>query len=175
MLTRIIKRDGREVAFDRSKITDAIFKAAQVLGGSDYQMAQDLAAQVEAYVERILGEGAVPTVEQVQDAVEHTLIENGHARTAKEYILYRAERTRVREMNTRLMKTLEDLTFKDAEDSDTKRGERQHRRRHRHGHHAQVRLGRAPSSSTRCMSSTPGTPRPTWTAISTSTTWTSSR
>ena len=121
MLTRIIKRDGREVAFDRSKITDAIFKAAQVLGGSDYQMAQDLAAQVEAYVERILGEGAVPTVEQGQDAVEHTLIENGHARTAKEYILYRAERTRVREMNTRLMKTLEDLTFKDAEDSDTKR------------------------------------------------------
>ena len=121
MLTRIIKRDGREVAFDRSKITDAIFKAAQVLGGSDYQMAQDLAAQVEAYVECILGEGAVPTVEQVQDAVEHTLIENGHARTAKEYILYRAERTRVREMNTRLMKTLEDLTFKDAEDSDTKR------------------------------------------------------
>ena len=121
MLTRIIKRDGREVAFDRSKITDAIFKAAQVLGGSDYQMAQDLAVQVEAYVERILGEGAVPTVEQVQDAVEHTLIENGHARTAKEYILYRAERTRVREMNTRLMKTLEDLTFKDAEDSDTKR------------------------------------------------------
>ena len=121
MLTRIIKRDGREVAFDRSKITDAIFKAAQVLGGSDYQMAQDLAAQAEAYVERILGEGAVPTVEQVQDAVEHTLIENGHARTAKEYILYRAERTRVREMNTRLMKTLEDLTFKDAEDSDTKR------------------------------------------------------
>ena len=121
MLTRIIKRDGREVAFDRSKITDAIFKAAQVLGGSDYQMAQDLAAQVEAYVERILGEGAVPTVEQVQDAVEHTLIENGHTRTAKEYILYRAERTRVREMNTRLMKTLEDLTFKDAEDSDTKR------------------------------------------------------
>ena len=121
MLTRIIKRDGREVAFDGSKITDAIFKAAQVLGGSDYQMAQDLGAQVEAYVERILGEGAVPTVEQVQDAVEHTLIENGHARTAKEYILYRAERTRVREMNTRLMKTLEDLTFKDAEDSDTKR------------------------------------------------------
>ena len=121
MLTRIIKRDGREVAFDRSKITDAIFKAAQVLGGSDYQMAQDLAVQVEAYVECILGEGAVPTVEQVQDAVEHTLIENGHARTAKEYILYRAERTRVREMNTRLMKTLEDLTFKDAEDSDTKR------------------------------------------------------
>ena len=174
MLTRIIKRDGREVAFDRSKITDAIFKAAQVLGGSDYQMAQDLAAQVEAYVERILGEGAVPTVEQVQDAVEHTLIENGHARTAKEYILYRAERTRVREMNTRLMKTLEDLTFKDAEDA-TPSGRTPTSTATPPWAPCSSTARRAPSSSTRCMSSTPGTPRPTWTAISTSTTWTSSR
>ena len=120
MLTKIIKRDGREVAFDRVKIADAIYKAAQVLGGNDYEMAQDLAEQVETYVENTI-QGRIPTVEEVQDAVEHTLIENGHARTAKEYILYRAERTRVREMNTRLMKTLEDLTFKDAEDNDVKR------------------------------------------------------
>ena len=120
MLTRIIKRDGREVDFDRSKIAEAIFKAAQVLGGNDYEMAQDLARKAEEYVERTCP-GSVPTVEQIQDAVEHTLIENGHARTAKEYILYRAERTRIREMNTRLMKTLEDLTFKDAVDNDVKR------------------------------------------------------
>ncbi len=120
MLTKIIKRDGREVAFDRVKIADAIYKAAQVLGGNDYEMAQDLAEKVETYVENTI-QGRIPTVEEVQDAVEHTLIENGHARTAKEYILYRAERTRVREMNTRLMKTLEDLTFKDAEDNDVKR------------------------------------------------------
>ena len=120
MLTKIIKRDGREVEFDRTKIADAIYKAAQVLGGNDYEMAKDLAAQVEAYVEAKL-QNKTPTVEQVQDAVEHTLIENGHARTAKEYILYRAERTRVREMNTRLMKTLEDLTFKDAASNDVKR------------------------------------------------------
>ena len=120
MLTKIIKRDGREVAFDRVKIADAIYKAAQVLGGNDYEMAQDLAEKVETYVENTI-QGHIPTVEEVQDAVEHTLIENGHARTAKEYILYRAERTRVREMNTRLMKTLEDLTFKDAEDNDVKR------------------------------------------------------
>ena len=120
MLTKIIKRDGREVAFDRVKIADAIYKAAQVLGGNDYEMAQDLAKKVETYVENTI-QGRIPTVEEVQDAVEHTLIENGHARTAKEYILYRAERTRVREMNTRLMKTLEDLTFKDAEDNDVKR------------------------------------------------------
>ena len=120
MLTKIIKRDGREVAFDRVKIADAIYKAAQVLGGNDYEMAQDLAEKVETYVENTI-QGRIPTVEEVQDAVEHTLIENGHARTAKEYILYRAERTRVREMNTSLMKTLEDLTFKDAEDNDVKR------------------------------------------------------
>ena len=120
MLTKIIKRDGREVAFDRVKIADAIYKAAQVLGGNDYEMAKDLAEKVEAYVESTI-QGRTPTVEEVQDAVEHTLIENGHARTAKEYILYRAERTRVREMNTRLMKTLEDLTFKDAVDNDVKR------------------------------------------------------
>ena len=60
-------------------------------------------------------------MEQVQDAVEHTLIENGHSRTAKEYILYRAQRTRVREMNTKLMKIYEDLTFQAAEDNDVKR------------------------------------------------------
>ena len=60
-------------------------------------------------------------MEQVQDTVEKVLIENGHARTAKEFILYRAERTRIREMNTRLMKTMEDLTFQDAKDNDVKR------------------------------------------------------
>ena len=62
-----------------------------------------------------------PTVEQVQDAVEKILIEKGHARTAKEYILYRAERTRIRNMNTKLMKTYEDLTFRDAAENDIKR------------------------------------------------------
>ena len=120
MLTKIIKRDGREVAFDRVKIADAIYKAAQVLGGNDYEMAQDLAEKVETYVENTI-QGRIPTVEEVQDAVEHTLIENGHARTAKEYILYRAERNRAREMNTRLMKIYEDITFSSAKDSDIKR------------------------------------------------------
>ena len=64
---------------------------------------------------------AEPTVEQVQDAVEKILIEKGHARTAKEYILYRAERTRIRNMNTKLMKIYEDLTFRDAAENDIKR------------------------------------------------------
>ncbi len=62
-----------------------------------------------------------PAVEEIQDAVEKILIESGHARTTKEFILYRAERTRVREMNTRLMKIYEGLTFQDARDNDLKR------------------------------------------------------
>ena len=120
MIRQIVKRDGRTVPFDEKKIADAIFKAAKVLGGDNYEMAQDLAHQVVLYLEQQYGE-VEPTVEQVQDAVEHTLIENGHSRTAKEYILYRAQRTRVREMNTELIKIYEDLTFQDAEDNDVKR------------------------------------------------------
>ena len=119
-IKKIIKRDGRTVDFDIDKIADAIYKAAQVLGGKDRDMAKFLARQVEVYLIEIC-HNEVPTVEQIQDTVEKVLIENGHARTAKEYILYRAERTRVRDMNTRLMKTYEDLTFKEAKDNDTKR------------------------------------------------------
>lgn len=116
----IIKRDGRKVDFDIDKITNAIFKAAEVLGGTDKDMARYLAKQVEIYLDEIC-HNDTPTVEQIQDAVEKILIENGHARTAKEFILYRAERTRVRDMNTRLMRIYSDLTFKDAKENDIKR------------------------------------------------------
>lgn len=58
---------------------------------------------------------------KIQDAVEHVLIEEGHAATAKAYILYRSERTKQREMNSDIMKTYEQLTFQDAKDSDVKR------------------------------------------------------
>lgn len=116
----IIKRDGRTVGFDVDKIADAIYKAATALGGKDKDTAMYLAKQVELYLSEVR-HNDTPTVEQIQDAVEKVLIENGHARTAKEFILYRAERTRVRDMNTRLMKIYEDLTFKDAADNDIKR------------------------------------------------------
>ena len=119
MISTITKRDGRKATFDLQKIASAIFKAAQATGGRNYDEAMELASQVETY---LVQEGEMqPSVEHIQDVVEKVLIENGHARTAKEYILYRAERTRVREMNTRLMKTYEDLTFKDAKDNDIKR------------------------------------------------------
>ena len=119
-IKHIIKRDGRTVEFDSSKISDAIYKAAEVLGGQDRDTANYLSRQVELYLVEVC-HNETPTVEQIQDAVEKVLIENGHARTAKEFILYRAERTRIREMNTRLMKIYEDLTFKEAKDNDTKR------------------------------------------------------
>lgn len=120
MINKIVKRDGRAVDFDLDKITQAIFKAAQAIGGSDYTAANELAQKVCEYLEAEHNTNT-PTVEHVQDTVEKVLIENGHARTAKEFILYRAERTRVREMNTKLMKIYEDLTFMSAKDNDVKR------------------------------------------------------
>ncbi len=121
MITRIIKRDGREAAFNIEKITNAIFKAEQAAGIHDYPGAENLACEVAKRIEDDTPRGRLPEVEQIQNMVETVLIERGHARTAKEFILYRAERTRIREMNTRLMKTYEDLTFKSARDVDVKR------------------------------------------------------
>ncbi len=119
MFTQIIKRDGRMVDFDSNRIATAIYKSASAIGGHDFQTAQKLALDVIHYLES--NDIKVPTVEQIQDAVEKVLIETGHAKTAKEYILYRAERTRIREKNTRLMKIYEGLTYKDASENDTKR------------------------------------------------------
>lgn len=95
MIQQIVKRDGRMAPFEIDKITNAIFGAAQASGGQDHDMAQELAEQVEKTLEETAGT-ETPTVEQVQDTVEKVLIESGHARTAKKYILYRNERTRVR-------------------------------------------------------------------------------
>ncbi|MCI5892071.1 MAG: anaerobic ribonucleoside triphosphate reductase [Clostridiales bacterium] len=120
MIKTIIKRDGREADFDVEKISDAIYKAAKAIGGSDRTMADELADRVVEYVENTLGIEK-PGVEQLQDAVEKILVDSGHTRTAKEYILYRAKRSRVREMNTKLMKVYEDLTFKSAKDNNVKR------------------------------------------------------
>lgn len=120
MITKIRKRDGREVPFNIEKIANAIFRAASATGGKNFDTSLELAEKVVEYIEKNQNKHT-PSVEEIQDAVEKVLIETGHARTAKEFILYRAERTRIREMNTRLMKVFEDLTFKDAKDNDIKR------------------------------------------------------
>ena len=116
-MKQIIKRDGRKVEFESSKIEAAIAKALKAAKISGVAQAKTLAKQVEEG----FSADYVPTVEEVQDKVEAVLIENGLVRTAKEYILYRAERTRIRESNTRLMRTLEELTFKEARENDVKR------------------------------------------------------
>lgn len=119
MIIKIQKRDGRKVTFNIEKIANAIYKAAQSVGGTNYEESLELAGKVgDMLMEKNL---TYPTVEQIQDCVEKVLIEEGHASTAKSYILYRSERTRAREMNTRLMKVYEDLTFKPAKDNDLKR------------------------------------------------------
>lgn len=118
MIDSIKKRDGRIVAFDLGKITAAIEKAFAATGIHREDPAA-LAAQVAT---RLQEAGLTqPEVEQIQDCVEQVLIDNGHVRTAKAYILYRAERTRIRQANTRLMKIYEDITYTDASDSDIKR------------------------------------------------------
>lgn len=120
MITTITKRDGRTVHFDINKIASAIEKAfAATIGKKDYAICLTLAQEVSDIFEEKQIDS--PTVEQIQDTVERVLINHGHVRTAKAYILYRAERTRVRNMNDRLMKTFEDITYKDATDSDIKR------------------------------------------------------
>ena len=97
----IIKRDGREVPFDISRIQRAIFKAAQAVGGSDQVTAWRLAIQVYDYL--VKHGNLKPTVEEVQDVVEKILIENGHAKTAKAYILYRDKRTQIRNAKALLL------------------------------------------------------------------------
>jgi len=120
MITQIKKRDGRVVPFNAEKIANAVFRSAQALGGQDYKEAMDIASEVCSRAQELY-DNSTPTVEQIQDLVEKTLIEGGHAKTAKAYILYRYERTRSREMQTNLMKVFRDLTFKSAKDSDIKR------------------------------------------------------
>jgi len=121
-IVKIRKRDGREVDFAQEKIERAIFSAFQASGSAKgMETAQQLAARVVSDLENNEAIPATPNVEQVQDTVERVLIEKGYVRTAKAYILYRAERSRIREMNTRLMRTFEDIVFKDASESDLKR------------------------------------------------------
>ena len=120
MIIHIMKRDGRKVPFNIEKIANAVFRAAQSVGGTDMNEAMDIAVKTCELYENTYGK-SVPTVEIIQDLVEKTLIENGHAQTAKAYILYRYERTRDREMKSNLMKIMGELTFDSAKDSDIKR------------------------------------------------------
>ncbi|MFO7957624.1 MAG: anaerobic ribonucleoside-triphosphate reductase [Candidatus Brocadiia bacterium] len=95
-IERVRKRSGKLVPFDESKIANAIFKAAQAVGGDDRMLAEELASMVTMMLERNHN-GSPPDIEEIQDTVEKVLIETGHARTAKAYILYRDRRARIRQ------------------------------------------------------------------------------
>ncbi len=102
------KRDGKIVPFDKERITNAIFKAAKAVGGSDRIKAEELAGQVSLTLyERFFRKGSIPHVEEIQDLVEKVLIENGHAQVAKAYILYREQRRVARDLKKALVDGME--------------------------------------------------------------------
>ncbi|MGE5328427.1 MAG: ribonucleoside triphosphate reductase [Deltaproteobacteria bacterium] len=105
MILKIRKRDGTIDEFMPEKITRAIFKAARACGGEDYSKAECLCEQVIDILQTDFKD-KVPHVEEVQDIVEKVLIENGHAKTAKAYILYREKRTASRESNALIGATI---------------------------------------------------------------------
>ena len=97
-ISKIKKRDGRIVLFDKDKIVDAIFKAARAVGGNDRKTAEELADKViELAGYAFMDSYELPTVEQIQDLVEKVLVRNDHYKTAKAYILYRKQHERIRD------------------------------------------------------------------------------
>ena len=106
MFQEIIKRDGHKEPFDRAKIKNAIWKAAQAVNGTDEALSERLTDEVVRLAEVRFGT-ATPDVEGIQDLVEKVLIEAGHAKTAKAYILYREKRRGTREINALIGATID--------------------------------------------------------------------
>ncbi len=96
-ITHVVKRTGATVLFNQERITNAIYRSAVAVGGRDRSIAEGLSDHVVAMLEETSPPGHIPTIEEIQDIVEKVLIENGHAKTAKAYILYREERARQRQ------------------------------------------------------------------------------
>jgi ribonucleoside-triphosphate reductase len=109
VLEFIRKRDGRLVAFEEQNIVSAIQKTVKAVGGSDMQQVSDIGRQVVGILEVIYKDGRIPTVENVQDLVEKILIENGHAKTAKAYILYRQQHASLRETKAIIKESIESM------------------------------------------------------------------
>lgn len=125
MIQAVKKRDGRVIPFNSDRITRAIFlaasKVAQREGSTaDYNVAELLTQDVIKLL-NIKFANNTPGVEDIQDSVVKVLIEKGHAKTSEEYIIYRTERSRIRNSKSRLMKSIREITFADADDADIKR------------------------------------------------------
>jgi len=110
LIERVVKRSGEVATFDQEKVTVAIYKAAASVGGHDRALSEDLSDQVMQALDATYSEDDLPTVEDVQDVVERILIKTGHARTAKAYILYRHERSKMR--SQKVVSRVEYLPYK---------------------------------------------------------------
>ena len=120
MIKSIVKRDGRVVLYDETKIASAALRALEAAGMGDAALAAQVANAVEARLTELCGTQP-PKIEQIQDAVEQELMHAGCEEAAKKFILYRANRTRIREANTSLMRSIDEITSVDARLSDMKR------------------------------------------------------
>ena len=124
MPTKIRKRNGVIVPFDPEKIENAIRKANEAVcaaGGGTERMEAGRLRSLTSQIAASVNGKEIPTVEQVQDRVEEQLIAAGYAKTAKAYILYRAEHAKIRQAQSDLMDIYKELTFRDAKDADIKR------------------------------------------------------
>lgn len=122
MIYQVIKRDGTDVPFEASKIEDAVYKAAVACAIKDEaarSVAGDVCNKVTDHLELVRADKA--DIESIQDLVESSLIELGYGSVAKAYILYRQKRTDARESRSHIMKTMFDITFRDAVESDNQR------------------------------------------------------
>lgn len=119
MPAEIIKRDGTTVPFDSVKIFNAVARANQAVGGEDMSPT-DLLFVTEKVCKKLNDRG-LRTVEEIQDLVEESLIQYDYAKTAKAYILYRAEHTKIRDAESYLMDIYKKLTYASASQEDIKR------------------------------------------------------
>ena len=100
LIKQVKKRSGKIVAFNRNNVYKAIFKAAKSVGGRDSKRANEITDAIVNELNKRFGSDIVPDVEKIQDIVEKVLIERGHAKTAKSYILYRDLHNRIRDIKS---------------------------------------------------------------------------
>ena len=120
MIHSIIKRDGRVVLYEQGKIASAILRSLEASHEGNAADAARIANDVQRELENRFKDQS-PNIEAIQDTVERQLMNHGFSAAAKAYILYRANRTRAREANFSLMKTIDEITNIDARISDMKR------------------------------------------------------
>ncbi|MFZ2958415.1 MAG: ATP cone domain-containing protein [Candidatus Ozemobacteraceae bacterium] len=111
-IQKIVKRNGQVVGFDKEKIVGAIFNAAQEVGGTDRRIAEILADKVVHQLEITKAPPTLASVEEVQDIIEKELIEEGHAKTAKAFILFRYEHAKLRKGREQLLATSGNIPYK---------------------------------------------------------------